>query len=105
MGRLKQYVQHLDHLVQLDAVFNHCGKTFPPFVDALEKGAASPYADWFHVRGGRFRVEDGIPTYETFAFATEKASRMPWDRCWPAIRSKQTRLLLTCSTATTPLAC
>jgi cyclomaltodextrinase len=54
--------------ILLDAVFNHCGKTFPPFVDVIEKGAASPYADWFHVREWPLRVEDGIPTYETFAF-------------------------------------
>lgn len=54
--------------VLLDAVFNHAGKTFPPFVDVLEKGADSKYADWFHVREFPLRVEDGIPTYETFAF-------------------------------------
>ncbi len=54
--------------VLLDAVFNHAGRTFAPFVDVLEKGAASPYADWFHVREFPLRVEDGIPTYETFAF-------------------------------------
>ncbi|MBD0380093.1 alpha-glycosidase [Paenibacillus sedimenti] len=54
--------------ILLDAVFNHCGKTFPPFIDVLEKGASSPYADWFHVKEWPLRVEDGIPTYETFAF-------------------------------------
>ncbi len=54
--------------VLLDAVFNHAGKTFAPFVDVLEKGADSPFADWFHVREFPLRVVDGIPTYETFAF-------------------------------------
>ncbi|THF77297.1 alpha-glycosidase [Cohnella fermenti] len=54
--------------VLLDAVFNHAGKTFPPFVDVLEKGADSPYANWFHVREFPLTVKDGIPTYETFAF-------------------------------------
>nr|WP_254639081.1 alpha-glycosidase [Cohnella sp. GbtcB17] len=54
--------------VLLDAVFNHAGRTFPPFVDVLERGAASPYADWFHVREFPLTVRDGIPTYETFAF-------------------------------------
>ncbi|WP_370452272.1 glycoside hydrolase family 13 protein [Cohnella sp. AR92] len=54
--------------VLLDAVFNHAGRTFPPFVDVLEKGAESPYASWFHVRDFPLRIEDGIPTYETFAF-------------------------------------
>ncbi|MBB6636050.1 alpha-glycosidase [Cohnella thailandensis] len=54
--------------VLLDAVFNHAGKTFPPFVDVLEKGAESPYANWFHVREFPLTIKDGIPTYETFAF-------------------------------------
>ena len=54
--------------VLLDAVFNHCGRTFPPFVDVLEKGEASPYKDWFHVREFPLEVRDGIPTYDTFAF-------------------------------------
>lgn len=31
----------------LDGVFNHCGLQFAPFVDALEKGEASEYRDWF----------------------------------------------------------
>ncbi|WNR47131.1 alpha-glycosidase [Paenibacillus roseipurpureus] len=54
--------------VVLDAVFNHCGHSFAPFVDVMEKGADSPYADWFHVKEWPLRIEDGIPTYETFAF-------------------------------------
>ncbi|MFC5702442.1 alpha-glycosidase [Cohnella faecalis] len=54
--------------VLLDAVFNHSGKTFPPFVDVLEKGAESKYAGWFHVREFPLRFEDGVQTYDTFAF-------------------------------------
>ncbi|WP_201006817.1 alpha-glycosidase [Paenibacillus glycanilyticus] len=54
--------------VLLDAVFNHAGRTFPPFVDLLKNGEKSVYANWFHVREWPLRVEDGIPTYETFAF-------------------------------------
>ncbi|KIL36760.1 cyclomaltodextrinase [Cohnella kolymensis] len=54
--------------VLLDAVFNHSGRTFAPFVDVLEKGADSPYADWFHVREFPLEVRDGIPTYDAFAF-------------------------------------
>ncbi|SEK82593.1 alpha-glycosidase [Paenibacillus sp. OK003] len=54
--------------VVLDAVFNHSGREFLPFADVLEKGAASRYADWFHVREWPARIEDGIPTYDTFAF-------------------------------------
>lgn len=54
--------------VLLDAVFNHSGRTFAPFVDVLEKGADSQYADWFHVREFPLEVRDGIPTYDAFAF-------------------------------------
>ncbi|MFB9274233.1 alpha-glycosidase [Cohnella cellulosilytica] len=54
--------------VMLDAVFNHSGKEFPPFVDVLEKGAESPYAGWFHVRDFPLRVENRVPTYDTFGF-------------------------------------
>lgn len=54
--------------VLLDAVFNHSGRTFPPFVDAQKNGRQSKYADWFHVREWPLQVVDGVPTYETFAF-------------------------------------
>jgi len=54
--------------VLLDAVFNHSGRTFPPFVDAQKNGRQSKYADWFHVREWPLQVIDGIPTYDTFAF-------------------------------------
>lgn len=54
--------------VLLDAVFNHSGHTFEPFVDVMQKGASSPYADWFHIREWPLTVKDGLPTYDTFAF-------------------------------------
>jgi cyclomaltodextrinase / maltogenic alpha-amylase / neopullulanase len=54
--------------VVLDAVFNHSGGTFPPFLDCKEHGEQSQYAGWFHVREWPLTVKDGIPTYETFAF-------------------------------------
>lgn len=54
--------------VLLDAVFNHSGKTFEPFVDLLKNQQASKYKDWFHVREWPLEVKNGIPTYETFAF-------------------------------------
>ena len=54
--------------VVLDAVFNHCGDQFPPFQDVLKNGAASPYADWFHVNQFPAGVENGVPTYDTFGF-------------------------------------
>ncbi|ADO54463.1 MULTISPECIES: alpha-glycosidase [Paenibacillus] len=52
--------------VLLDAVFNHSGRTFKPFVDVLKKGEASPYKDWFHVHSFPLEVVDGTPTYDTF---------------------------------------
>lgn len=57
--------------VMLDAVFNHAGGTFPPFLDVLEKGRESRFADWFHIREFPPEVKDNIPTYETFAFVPE----------------------------------
>jgi cyclomaltodextrinase len=54
--------------VLLDAVFNHSGRTFAPFLDCLAHGKDSKYADWFHVREWPLQVKDGIPTYNTFAF-------------------------------------
>lgn len=54
--------------VLLDAVFNHSGRTFAPFVDVREKGEQSEYKDWFHIREYPLDVKDGIPTYDTFAF-------------------------------------
>jgi glycosidase len=54
--------------VLLDAVFNHSGGTFAPFVDVQEKGEDSIYKDWFHIREFPLQVVNGIPTYDTFAF-------------------------------------
>ena len=54
--------------VVLDAVFNHSGRTFAPFVDLQKNGEKSRYKDWFYIRKYPIAVEDGIPTYDTFAF-------------------------------------
>ncbi|WP_106769121.1 alpha-glycosidase [Paenibacillus faecalis] len=54
--------------VVMDAVFNHSGKTFAPFVDVQKNGEKSKYKDWFYVRSFPLEVVDGIPTYDTFAF-------------------------------------
>lgn len=54
--------------VLFDAVFNHSGKTFAPFVDVREKGEQSRFKDWFSIREFPLEVKDGIPTYETFSF-------------------------------------
>ncbi len=36
--------------IMVDAVFNHCGRKFAPWLDVQEKGRASTYADWFMVQ-------------------------------------------------------
>ncbi|MEC0368360.1 alpha-glycosidase [Paenibacillus chibensis] len=54
--------------VLLDAVFNHSGRTFAPFVDLQKNGENSRYKDWFYIREYPIAVKDGIPTYDTFAF-------------------------------------
>ncbi len=54
--------------VILDAVFNHSGFDFFAFKDVRERGAESPYANWFHIHGFPVRTEP-VPNYETFANA------------------------------------
>lgn len=60
----------------LDGVFNHCGKTFAPWRDVVEKGAASRYRNWFYIhgfplfpKGGETR-DSRDANFETFAFTT-----------------------------------
>lgn len=65
--------------LMLDAVFNHCGKTFGPWLDVVEKGEASPFKDWFHINAfplfpkGKDTGDSRDANFETFAFTT----RMP----------------------------
>ncbi|MBA9083641.1 glycosidase [Fontibacillus solani] len=54
--------------VLLDAVFNHSGNTFAPFLDVKEKGAESRYKDWFYIRDYPLDIVDGSLTYDTFSF-------------------------------------
>lgn len=54
--------------VLLDAVFNHSGDTFAPFLDVKEHGSKSRYKDWFYVNQYPLDVIDGVPTYDTFSF-------------------------------------
>lgn len=54
--------------VMLDVVFNHCGELFPPFIDVVEKGSISRYANWFHVNEWPITIKNGVTTYETFAY-------------------------------------
>ena len=59
----------------LDGVFNHAGRTWPPFVDVLERGDDSEYAGWFYFQEGR---------YETWA--TDVASLPKLRTSEPALR-------------------
>jgi len=65
--------------VMLDAVFNHSGKGFGPWLDVLAKGRESRFASWFHIRSwplfpkGRDTGDSWDAGFETFSFTT----RMP----------------------------
>jgi glycosidase len=48
--------------VILDGVFNHASRGFYQFNHALENGAASPYLDWFYIRGFPLHAYEGKPT-------------------------------------------
>ena len=50
--------------VMLDAVFNHVGDNCPIWVDVLETGEDSKFADWFWIN--EFPVNSEKPNYETF---------------------------------------
>ena len=49
--------------VLLDGVFNHVGRQFPMFQQALREGEGSPAAEWFHLF---WKGEDREPEYEHF---------------------------------------
>lgn len=66
--------------VLLDGVFNHCSDRHPYFLDVLEKGASSPYADWFCI----FTYDDaGHPVYDSFGGMVSSMPR--WNTCNPAV--------------------
>jgi len=50
-NRLVAEVHRRGLRILLDGVFNHCGRGFYPFFDVMENGAASAWADWFHIAG------------------------------------------------------
>ncbi len=52
--------------VILDGVFNHSGRGFFAFNHLLENGPASPYRDWYYVRGFPLRAYGGRPNYEAW---------------------------------------
>ncbi|MCB0900439.1 MAG: alpha-amylase, partial [Actinobacteria bacterium] len=49
--------------VLLDGVFNHVGRQFPKFQQALREGEGSPAAEWFHLF---WKGADREPEYEHF---------------------------------------
>lgn len=58
--------------VMLDAVFNHSGHKFSPWMDVVEKGPDSEYWDWFFVHKWpfdtkEFHTRDG--KFDSFSFA------------------------------------
>ena len=58
--------------VMVDAVFNHCGRKFAPWMDVLKNGKNSRYAGWFMVNdwsqiGKKASTRDG--RFYSFAFA------------------------------------
>lgn len=58
--------------IMVDAVFNHCGPQFGPWVDVKENGVMSKYADWFMIQNWseldkKTDTRDG--RFYSFAFA------------------------------------
>ena len=49
LARLVRSAHQRGIRVMLDAVFNHCGASFGPWQDVLQKGPASRYWNWFMV--------------------------------------------------------
>ena len=52
--------------VVLDGVFNHASRGFFQFNDILENEAASPYLDWFDVKGFPLNAYWGKPNYRAW---------------------------------------
>ncbi|MBX3471334.1 MAG: glycoside hydrolase family 13 protein [Planctomycetes bacterium] len=50
--------------VVLDGVFHHTGEQFEGFRDAVARGKASPYWDWYTIHG--YPVQTHPPNYETW---------------------------------------
>ena len=58
--------------IMVDAVFNHCGRKFAPWMDVLKNGKNSRYADWFMVENWE-QIGKGADTrdrrFYSFAFS------------------------------------
>ncbi len=73
-GELVKQAHGMGIRVMLDAVYNHCGEQHPFWLDVLENGAASQYADCFYIVDKNKPVAPAPNTperglnYRTFAF-------------------------------------
>ena len=57
--------------IMVDAVFNHCGRKFAPWVDVMENGKNSKYAGWFMVENWekiKKRADTRDRRFYSFAF-------------------------------------
>jgi neopullulanase len=52
---------HRNIRIVIDGVFNHASRGFYQFNHTLENGAASPYVDWFNIRGFPLHAYEGKP--------------------------------------------
>jgi cyclomaltodextrinase / maltogenic alpha-amylase / neopullulanase len=52
--------------IVLDGVFNHASRGFFQFNHILECGSASPYLDWFIIRGFPLHAYEGQPNYDAW---------------------------------------
>lgn len=66
----------------LDGVFNHCGDRHPFFQDVVARGRASPYWEWFSVRGDKITREPE-PNYACWAGVP---SMPEWNHRNPEVR-------------------
>ena len=72
MVELVEKAHSLGIRVMVDAVFNHCGTEFAPWVDVVKNGPKSQYWDWFFVGKWPLPVLPGSTAdgrYMSFAFA------------------------------------
>ena len=80
MKRLVSEAHERGIRIMLDAVFNHCGRKFAPWLDVQEKGRESEYADWFMYRTGMRsgnRVTQGTAGFTPLPLRTGCPSSIP----------------------------
>ena len=63
--QLIQEVHARDMHIIIDGVFNHVGLTFWAFQDVIENREASPYYNWFNIKGSSGRDESHLNEFQT----------------------------------------